>query len=132
MTNNIKKQIYHRDFLKKKAITTGPENMFVAYKKSRNALNKLLNDTKRNYYTSALNDAKNNPKNMWDTVNKLTNKKSKTTTTTKLNISNENVTKNPNEIAHTFNTYFNTIRENFANELPDTTKTSESYNTPSN
>ena len=68
MTNNIKKQLYHRDFLKKKAIKTGFENMFVAYKKSRNALNKLIKDTKRNYYTSALNDAKNNPKNMWDTI----------------------------------------------------------------
>ena len=32
MTNNIKKQIYHQDFLKKKAIKTGSENMFVAYK----------------------------------------------------------------------------------------------------
>ena len=32
MTNNIKKQIYHRDFLKKKGIKTGSENMFVAYK----------------------------------------------------------------------------------------------------
>ena len=134
MTNNIKKQIYHRDFLKKKAIKTGhgSENMFVAYKKSRNALNKLVKDTKRNYYTSALNNAKNKPKNMWDTINKLTNKKSKTTTITKHNISNENVTENPNEIAHTFSSYFNTIRENLANELPVTTKTSESYVTPSN
>ena len=132
MTNNIKKQIYHRDFLKKKAIKTGSENMFVAYKKSRNALNKLIKDTKRNYYTGALNDAKNNPKNMWDTINKLTNKKSKTTMITKLNLSNENVTENPNEIAHTFNTYFNTIGEKLANELPSTTETSESYVTPSN
>ena len=127
MTNNIKKQIYHRDFLKKKAIKTGSENMFVAYKKSRNALNKLIKDTKRNYYTSALNDAKNNPTNMWDTIDKLTNKKSKTTTITKLNLSNENVTENSNEIAHTLNTYFNTIGENLANELPSTTETSESY-----
>ena len=46
MTNNIKKQIYHRDFLKKKAIKTGSENMLAAYKKSRNALNKLIKDTK--------------------------------------------------------------------------------------
>ena len=75
MTDSIKKQIYHRDFLKKKAIKTGSENMFVAYKKSRNAVNKLIKDTKRNYYTSALNDAKNNPKNMWDTINKLTIRK---------------------------------------------------------
>ena len=69
---------------------------------------------------------------MWDTINKLTNKKSKTTTITNLNLSNEAVTDNPNEIAHTFNTYFNTIGENLANELPNTTETSESYVTPSN
>ena len=50
--------------------------MFVAYKKSRNTLNKLIKVTKTNYYTKALNDAKNNPKNMWNTINKLTNKKS--------------------------------------------------------
>ena len=66
-------------------------------------MNKLIKDTKGNYYTSALNDAKNNPKNMWNTINKLTNKKSKTTTITKLNLSNENVTENPNKTAHTFN-----------------------------
>ena len=29
--------------IKEKAIKTGSENMFVAYKKSRNALNKLIN-----------------------------------------------------------------------------------------
>ena len=132
MTNNIKKQIHHRDFLKKKAIKTGSGNMFAAYKKSRNTLNKLIKDTKRNYYTKALNDAKNNPKNMWNTINKLTSKKSKTTTISKLNISNENVTEDPNEISHTFNTYFNTIGENLASELPVTTETPESYVTPSN
>ena len=123
MTNNIKKQIHHRDFLKKKAIKTGSENIFAAYKKSRNTLNKLIKDTKRNYYTKALNDAKNNPKNMWNTINKLTRKKSKTTTISKLNISNENVTEDPNEISHTFNTYFNTTGENLASELPGTTET---------
>ena len=69
ITNNIIKQIYHGDFLKKKAIKTGSENIFVAYKKSRNAVNKLIKYTKRNDYTSALNDAKNNPKNMWNTIN---------------------------------------------------------------
>jgi hypothetical protein len=90
-------------------------------------MNKLIKDTKINYYTSALNDTKNNPKNMWNTINKFTNKKSKTTTITKLNISNDNVTEDPNEISHTFNTYFKTIGENLANELPDTTDAPESY-----
>ena len=118
MTNNIKKQIY---ILKKKAIKTESENMFVAYKKARNALNKLIKDTKRNYYTSVLNDTKNNSKNMWYTINKLTNKKSKTTTITKLNISNIMLPKIQMRYQHTFNTYFKTIGENLANELPDTT-----------
>ena len=69
---------------------------------------------------------------MWNTINKLTSKKSKTTTISKLNISNVNVTEDPNEISHTFNTYFNTIGENLASELPVTTETPESYVTPSN
>ena len=42
----------------KKTIKTGSENMFAIYRKFRNSLNKLSKDTKRNYYTSALNDAK--------------------------------------------------------------------------
>ena len=66
MTNNIKKQIDHRDFLKKKAIKTGSENMFVAYKKSRNTLNKHIKDTKGTYCTKSLNDARNNPKNIME------------------------------------------------------------------
>ena len=66
MTNNIKKRIDHRDLLKKKAIKTGSENMFVAYKKSRNTLNKHIKDTKRNYCTKSLNNAGNNPKNIME------------------------------------------------------------------
>ncbi|CAB4007318.1 Hypothetical predicted protein, partial [Paramuricea clavata] len=68
---------------------------------------------------------------MWKTINKLTNKKSKTTTITKLNISND-VTEDPSKILHTFNTYFKTTGENLANEIPDTTDAPESYVTPSN
>lgn len=82
MTHNIKKLIYHRDFLKKKAVKIGFEYMFVAYKKARNQLNNLIRDTKSNY-TNLINKTKNNPKDMWNTINRLTNKKSKTTKITK-------------------------------------------------
>ncbi len=63
---------------------------------------------------------------MWSTINKITKKKSKTTTITKLNISNDKFTEEPNEISHTFDTYFKTIGENLANELSDTTDAPES------
>ena len=69
---------------------------------------------------------------MWNAINKLTNKKFKTTAITKLNISKGNVTEDPIEISHTFNTYFKTIGKNLANELSCTTETPESYVTPSN
>ena len=71
---------------------------------------------------------------LWNTINKLTSKKSKTTTINKLNISNENVTEDPNEISHILILlkYFNTIGENLASELPVTTETPESYVSPSN
>ena len=109
MTYNIKRMIYHRDFLKKNVVKTGSENMFIAYKKARNQLNNLIQDTKRKYYTSVINNIINNPKDIWKTINKLTNKRSKTITITKLNILENNFTENPNQISNTLNTYFNTV-----------------------
>jgi hypothetical protein len=37
----------------------------------------LVKNTKAIYFTNTLNDCENNPKKMWKTINKLTNKQSK-------------------------------------------------------
>ena len=80
ITETIKRNIYHRDFLKKKAVKTGSSNLHDAYKRARNDVNRLIEKTKAEYFTKAINNTDKNPKEMWKTINKLTNKKSKSTT----------------------------------------------------
>ena len=84
ITENIKRHIYHRDFLKKKAVKTGSSNLHDAYKRARNDLNRLIEKTKTEYFTSIINNTAKNPKEMWKTINRITNKKSKTTNITKI------------------------------------------------
>ena len=53
MTNEIKKQSYHRDYLEKKAISLNSVNYFHAYKQRKNQVNKGIKQTKK-YYSSKL------------------------------------------------------------------------------
>jgi uncharacterized membrane protein YgaE (UPF0421/DUF939 family) len=56
-------------------------------------MNRLIKNTKAIYFTNTLNDCKNNPKKMWKTINKLTNKKSKATLISEIRNDNQNLTK---------------------------------------
>ena len=116
LTSEIKKKIYHRDFLKKKSIKTGSTHFFNAYKKARNQLNSLIKSTKAKYYNEALNQCRKDPKTMWKTINQLTNTKSKTTNINELIINQEIVTE-PEKIADSLNTYFNEIGTVLAKDL---------------
>ena len=79
ITDEIKNMIHRRDFLKRKAVKTGSQQFHDAFTKVGNKLNKLIKRTKADYFTNSLNKCENKPKQMWKTINKLTNKKSKTT-----------------------------------------------------
>ncbi len=78
-----------RDFLKKKAIKTGSKQFHDAYKKTQNHLNGVIKNTKAAYFMNTLNECENNPKEMWKTINKLTNKNSKTTLISEIHQGNE-------------------------------------------
>ena len=47
MTNEIKRQCHHRDYLRKKAIRLNSPWYFRAYKQCKNKLNKCIKETKR-------------------------------------------------------------------------------------
>ncbi len=64
LTSEIKAKMYHRDFVKKKAVKTGSIHFHNAYKKARNNLSKLVKDIKANYYNNAINQCNKNPKSM--------------------------------------------------------------------
>ena len=113
-------------FLKKKAVKTGSENVYEAYGRARNDLNKLIKNTKANYFMSTLNNTKKNPKKIWKMVNKLTNKHSKTTNITKV-ITDDKIIEESRVITNTFNTFFNEIGVNLTEGLPESATTPESY-----
>jgi DNA-binding LytR/AlgR family response regulator len=78
ITSEIKNLMHRRDFLKRKAVKTGSKQFHTdAFAKERNELNKLIKRTKAEYFTNTLNKCENKPKQMWKTINKLTEQKFK-------------------------------------------------------
>jgi hypothetical protein len=77
--NNIRQVMRQIDYLKKKAVKTGSKQFHDAYRRTRIDLNRLIKNTKAEYFMNTLNECENNPKEMWKAVNKLTNKSSNTT-----------------------------------------------------
>ena len=132
VTENIKRHIYHRDFLKKKAVKTGSSNLHDAYKRARNDLNRLIEKTKTEYFTSIINNtAKIQKKCGRQSIYRITNKKSKTTNITKI-VVDDKVIEEPEVIVNTFNNFFNEIGTTLAQKLPESTRTPESYIKPEN
>ncbi len=80
---------------------------------------------------NTLNECENNPKEMWKTINKLTNKNSKTTLISEIHQGNEILT-NKHEIANALNTHFNDVGTKLASDIPHGRWTPESYFTFSN
>jgi hypothetical protein len=103
ITSEIKNLMHRRDFLKRKAVKTGSKQFHDAFAKERNELNKLIKRTKAEYFTNTLNKCENKPKQMWKTINKLTNKSSKTTIITEIKHENQSVT-DASSILNAFNT----------------------------
>ena len=68
---------------------------------------------------------------MWKTINKLTNKNSKTTKINELNVKGVSIT-NSDSIADALNTYFNDIGSDLADNLPESHIAPETYIIPCN
>ncbi|CAB4024181.1 Hypothetical predicted protein [Paramuricea clavata] len=79
VTDDIMKHMRHRDFLKKKAVQTGSPSIHQAHKQARNSLSRKIKSTKTKYCLKYFKDTSKNPKEMWKTINKVVNTKSKTT-----------------------------------------------------
>ena len=128
LTDQIKSLSYQRDDLKKKAIRLNSEYYHKAYKKCRNQVTKLIKKCKIEYFNAKLKDCKNS-KECWQTINKLLNKHSKSTTVNKVEVNGIDITGDAN-IAQEFNDYFCSIGPTLASNIPITNTDPLSYVTP--
>ena len=107
LTKEIKRLMYHRDYLKRQSVRFTSSTYNEAYKRCKNKLNKLIKMTKEEYFKTKLSNA-NNSKNSWQAINELLNKKPKSTKVTQLNVHDQVITGDRN-IADCFNQYFSSI-----------------------
>jgi hypothetical protein len=79
LNSEIKKQMFNRDSLKRKAIKSGSQNDWFTYKKARNVVNYSINCAKSEYYRHKLNVNVGDLKTKWKVLNDLMGKKSAVT-----------------------------------------------------
>ena len=106
-----------RDRLKAAAIKSKSVLLLEAYKKFRNKANALNTRLKKSYFTDKIHSCEGNIKETWTTINKLINKRSKTTNITSLRVDDETITK-PDLIAESMNKYFCSVGEQLSKKIP--------------
>ena len=68
LTKEIKRLMYHRDYLKRQSVRFTSSTYNEAYKRCKNKLNKLIKTTMEEYFKTKLSNA-NNSKNSWRAIN---------------------------------------------------------------
>lgn len=119
ITNSLVKSINTRDSLFAK-LKKNPNNTILRerYKNYKTVLNKLIKKRKEDYYKDCINKTKNNSKDLWNTVNLITNKS--TTSTTEINTIKTElgvVTQDNKKIANEFVNFFTDIGKDLANKI---------------
>ena len=132
ITPNILQKMRTRDYLKKKFETTKDILTWNLYKKARNELNNILKQSKRAYFRTNLDSAKNNPKKTWNLINQLSSRNlNKCSNVNTVEFNGVEIT-DRHEVAEAFNTHFTEIGENLANNIPKTDVNPTSYIKPTN
>ncbi len=116
LTNDIKNMSYHKDYLKKIAVSLNSPAYHEPYKKCRNEVNRRIKVAKTNYYKTSLENSTNS-KDSWNIINGLLNKKSKTTSINEPIINQNKITGDKN-IANEFNNFFCKIGPQLAENIP--------------
>ena len=98
-----------------------------AHKNVRNQVNQLKRGLNRDYFTKAMNKAEGNIRNTWQVINKLSDRRSKTTNIPYIEIDGKTVTE-PKEKVKELNNYFSRAGENLSKKFNGnvTSKTQQS------
>ena len=117
LTPDLMNMFRTRDRLKAAAIKSKSVLLMEAYKEIWNKANALNTRLKKSYFTDKIHSCEGNIKETWTTINKLINKRSKTTNITSLRVDDETISK-PDLIAESMNKYFCSVGEQLCKKIP--------------
>ena len=121
LTKGIFVSIRKRRFMFKSYFLLGNDGQNFFFRKYSNKLTKIIALAKKSYYSSALNQNKNNQKKIWEIIRSIIPLKSKSTSSffdcfnTKKIV---NTSTDPKSIPNSFNKFFCTIGKNLADDIP--------------
>ena len=118
LTSYIRCMFRTRDKLKAAAIKAKFAMVMEAYKRIRNKANALNTKLKKNYFSAKIQPCEGNLKETWATINKLINKRSKTTSITSI-LEDYVIITGPDGIANSMNKYYCSIGEQLSNKIPN-------------
>ena len=118
ITRGILKSIGFKNKLFRLSHKVNNQANVMKYKAYRNALNRTIKIAKINYYQNFLTRNKNNAKKVWEAINDLTNRKTKTSAPNKLQKENGDIITDSDEIAEEFNNFFVNIGSSMAKSIP--------------
>ena len=84
----------------------------IKYKKMKKFVDKHVTKAKSKYYSDYFQQHKASSRKQWEMINKLLNRKRKSSSITKINDPQGAVVNTPREIAENFNTFFSEIHSN--------------------
>ena len=105
INKDVRKKLFERDFLKRKAIKMNYESDWNKYKSSRNSANIALRQAKREYYITKFQNPKTNPRHAWQNI---LGRNNNTNTIHEIKHSGKTVGSNE-ELKEIFNEYFTNI-----------------------
>ena len=119
MSSDLKGLFKARDKIKIAAVKNKSELLMSAYRQLRNKVTKMNKEAKRAFFMNKIHTSEGNLKETWKTINKLVNKRSKTTNISSLNVDGNSVT-DPVGIANTMNQCFCNVGDELSKDIPDT------------
>lgn len=116
LSKGLRNSIRYKNYLYIKSDKNPTEENINKYKDYKRLLNRLLRITEREYYQNLLDKHKRNIKKIWNILKEVINKKSRNVTNY-FYVNNE-LTKDKNTIANSFNNFFANVGQNLAKSIP--------------
>lgn len=123
ITPGLVKSIRTRDRMKLDLNKNYSQEMKQRYIYYRNFLNKLLKQTKNNYYINKIATAKNDSKKIWKIMNEAANVTKSKNKIKNIISENNDILTHSTDIADSFNDYFSTIGEKMRKRVKRTNRT---------